>query len=153
MYLRKALINEVDLLNKIAYESEGIWGEDDDYMCMFCHDYRLTAEMVENDHVIILECNDNIAGFFTLLKRNDYYELELFYIEKIFIGEGYGKKLWLKMIEYSRANNINKIQLVASDDVLEFYKKLGAVELEKVKSTLKEGRIVTRLEYDINLSI
>lgn len=149
LHLRPASIDDVDTLNHLAYESEGIWGEDNDYMVQFCQDYKVTIEMIEDEHVCILECDDIVTGFFVLLKRNSYYELELFYIDKLFIGKGYGKKLWLKMIEYCGANNIGKIQLVASDDVLTFYKRLGASELSKVNSTLKKGRVVTRMTYDI----
>lgn len=53
------------------------------------------------------------------------------------------------MIHFCKKKGISTIGLVASQDVARFYEKLGAVEVEKIKSVLKVGRIVSRFEYHI----
>ena len=62
---------------------------------------------------------------------------------------GYGTRLWENMIEICRSNDIGKITLVGSKDVGNFYKRLGVREIEKIESSLKVGRIVSRYQYDI----
>ncbi len=147
--MRRAKINELDTLNQIAYESEGIWGEDDSYMELFSQHYKVTQEMIEKDFVYIMEEKSSIVGFFAILNKQDTAELELFYISKSYIGMGYGTRLWENMIEICRSNDIGKITLVGSKDVGNFYKRLGAREIEKIESSLKVGRIVSRYQYDI----
>lgn len=149
MNIRKANSNEADLLNRIAYESEAIWGEDAQYMALFSQTYKVTEDMIKEDYVYIMENEGVVIGFFAVLTRTHIPELELFYIEKSFIGKGYGTILWKYMIELCKENKISKIELVGSKDVVNFYIKCGAREIEKIKSTLKSGRIVSRLVYII----
>jgi len=149
MNLRRAILNEVEMLNRLAIESEGIWGEDQAYMEAFTNLYKVTNQMVREEHVYILEDQKKLIGFFALLKHEEIYELELFYIKKELIGKGYGTKLWLQMIEFCRKTNIEKIELVGSDDVFNFYKKVGAKDVERIKSILQEERVVTRFEVKI----
>lgn len=149
MNLRKAYAKESDYLNHIAFESEGIWGEDESYMAHFSQDYCVTEDMILNDYVYVLEEGSKLVGFFAVLKGKDMGELELFYVEKSYIGKGYGKILWNEMLALCKEKNIEKIGLVASKDVADFYEKLGAVETKKMKSTLQVGRIVSRFEYQL----
>lgn len=149
MKLRRAKREEVDTLNRIAVESEAYWGEDDDYMTHFSREYKVTEMMVTEDYVYILEDEQKLAGFFAIIDNDGVSELELFYIEKSLIGHGYGDKLWHQMTEFCKKEGIRKIEFVGSDDVVAFYEKLGAVPLERIKSVLQTGRIVTRFEYKI----
>jgi len=147
--LRKAYKNESKELNLIAYDSEGIWGEDEQYMIMFSREYKVTEAMIRDEHVYVLEDRDKIIGFFAIIKREGVSELELFYVHKEHIGKGYGSILWQEMITVCKVHQINRIELVASNDVAEFYRRIGAKEVTKMKSTLQEGRIVTKFEYKI----
>lgn len=149
MNLRKAKIDEVDVLNKLAYQSESYWGEDQDYMDSFRKEYSLTANMICNNDVYIMENNGKTIGFFAILRNDDTFELELFYIERTLIGKGYGSIMWRKMIELCKKKEIKKFVLVGSNDVSDFYKKLGAIEIERKESLLKSGRIVSKFEYEI----
>lgn len=147
--LRRAKPNESDVLNFIAFESESIWGEDKSYMDIFSQEYKVTKNMIENDYVYVMEDDKGIIGFFVILKDDEISELELFYIKKSFIGKGYGTLLWTNMISICKEKGIKKIGLVGSSDVGNFYKKLGAKEIGKIKSLLKVGRIVSKFEYEI----
>lgn len=147
MVLRKATIDEVTLLNKLAYDSEAFWGEDDAYMTCFSEEYALTEAMVTNDYVYILQEDDGIKGFFAIIRNEGIWELELFYIERSLIGQGYGHLLWQKMIGKCKELGINRFELVASEDVSDFYRRQGATVVERIPSLLQEGRIVIKYEY------
>lgn len=149
MNLRKAIPNESNLLNAFAFESESVWGEDESYMTLFSQEYKVTEEMIKNEYVYVLENEEMIIGFFAIIKRKERSELELFYVNRTLLGKGYGLILWSHMITICKENNIGTIELIASQDVVEFYKKIGAIEIEKIVSTLKVGRIVSRMEYNI----
>lgn len=149
MKMRKANANEATVLSDLAYASEAYWGEDESYMRQFSEQYNVTEQMIREDHVYVMETDDEIVGFFAILKRA-VPELELFYIKRKYIGKGYGKVLWSNVISVCKAHGISKIELVGSDDVVDFYIKLGAKPVERVASTLKTGRVVTRFEVEID---
>ena len=149
MKTRKANPEEALKLSKLAYASEAYWGEDADYMEKFREHYHVTESMIYMDYVYVLETDGTIIGFFAILKRT-VPELDLFYIDRELIGQGYGKILWTQMLEVCKTLGIHKIELVGSDDVAKFYVKLGAKPLERIESTLKVGRMITRFEFDIN---
>lgn len=149
MILRKATVSEVAVLNKLAYDSEDIWGEDDAYMTCFSEEYTLTEAMVTNDYVYILQEEDVIKGFFAIIRNEGIWELELFYIERSLIGQGYGRLLWQQMISKCKELGINRFELVASEDVSDFYRKQGATVVERIPSLLQEGRIVVKYEYHV----
>ncbi len=149
MNLRRAKANEVDVLNRLAIESESYWGEDENYMNLFTEKYKLTENMISNDYVYVMVDNKRLIGFFAILINQDIPELELFYVEKSMIGKGYGTLLWTNMISICKEKGIRKIEFVGSNDVLDFYIKRGAKEVEKIESVLKIGRIVSRLEFEI----
>lgn len=145
--MRKAVRTESNILNALAFESEAIWEEDENYMLKFSEAYCLTEEMIEKDCVYVMEEDERIIGFFALLRHREIPELELFYIEKSRVGHGYGTLLWNKMIDICAFEGVVRFDLVGSDDVADFYRKMGARVKERIQSTLKEGRIVTRFEF------
>lgn len=149
MNLRNAKIDELSVLNEIAFESEAYWGEDENYMNLFAEKYSVTEEMIRSDYVYFMENDKEIVGFFVLLETDNIHELELFYVKRILIGNGYGKLLWSEMCAVCKEKGIEKIVLVGSDDVVNFYKRLGAKEIGKINSSLKVGKIVTKFEYVI----
>ena len=149
MVLRKASLSEVEFLNKLAYESEGFWGEDQAYMTAFSKDYALTEKMVSEDHVYVMEDGPKINGFFAILNNPEGFELELFYVDRSLIGKGYGTRLWRMMVDKCSEIGISSFNLVASEDVEGFYRQLGAREVKRIPSILQEGRVVVVFEYSL----
>lgn len=130
-------------------ELEAFWGEDDDYMACFSNEYKVTEAMIVKDNVYILEEDQEMIGFFAIIDNDGISELELFYVDRALIGHGYGTVLWHHMVEFCKEAGIKKIEFVGSDDVVGFYEKIGAKALERIKSVLQVGRLVTRFEYEI----
>lgn len=119
MNTRKARPEEARFLSDLAYASEAYWGEDEAYMRQFAEQYKVTEQMIREDYVYVMETDGVIVGFFAILK-SEVPELDLFYINVDYIGKGYGKLLWSNMISVCKAYGINKIELVGSDDVVDF---------------------------------
>lgn len=76
-HIRIAEKNDVDVLNKIAYESEAYWGYDLEYMKRFEEIYRVTEDYIRVNPTFILLMEIQFSGF-TLFqcmiwKRNSSY--------------------------------------------------------------------------------
>lgn len=148
-YIRSAKKDDVDELNRIAYESEAYWGYDMEYMKRFEGVYRVTEDyIITNPTFVFIESN-LIIGFYSLLVHDEKAELELFYIKPQYIGKGYGKEMWNHLIDYCKRMDIKFFYLVTSPQAKGFYEKMGAVVIDEVDSLLREGRKIPRLKFEV----
>ncbi|WP_081743192.1 GNAT family N-acetyltransferase [Acetivibrio clariflavus] len=148
-YIRPAEKNDVEELNRVAYESEAYWGYDLEYMKRFEEIYRITEDyIIANPTFVFLETN-RIIGFYSLLVHDNKPELELFYIKPQYIGKGYGKEMWNHLIDYCKRMDIKFFYLVTSPQAKGFYEKMGAVVIDEVDSLLREGRKIPRLKFEV----
>ncbi len=147
--IRDAKENEHNILMELAYKSEAYWGYDLDYMNKFRSTYSVSEQFINSNPTIILEEDDNIIGFYSVIVDKSETSLEYFYIDPKYIGKGYGKTLWNYLIEDCRNRGIKEFSLVTSPQAKEFYIRMGAFICGEVESLLKKGRIIPKLNYII----
>lgn len=136
-------------LSCLAYNSEAYWGFNDDYLKNFKTNYNVTKEFIKNNNVYHLANDNDIIGFFALQKKRNYYELGFFYINVKFIKKGYGKKLWIHLLDKCKELCIPEFILIAGPEVVPFYIKMGATELKKTDSLLSKNRVISVLKYKL----
>ncbi|WBW96946.1 GNAT family N-acetyltransferase [Oceanirhabdus sp. W0125-5] len=147
--IRRAIIQESETLTNIAIQSEAYWGFDSDYMEQFKFTYKVTEEFIKNNPTFIIENDEKIIGFYSILINEHEVSLEYLYIDPEFIGKGYGKRLWNHMIEKCKNLAIKEIEIVTSPEAKEFYIKMGAVQTGEIQSLVKKERIIPQLTYKI----
>jgi len=150
MVIRGAHINECEKLNSIAVNSEAFWGYDSAFMESFKTLYNITEEFIRDCAIYVVEENENIIGFYSILTNSKEASLEYFYIDPQYIGKGYGRLLWNHMIAICSKGDINHIVLVTSPQAKDFYIKMGAVQTEEVESIVMKGRKIPKLVYGID---
>ena len=150
-HIRAAEKNDVDILNRIAYDSEAYWGYDLEYMKRFEEVYRITEEYVMSNPTFILFEANVVVGFYSLSVHDTDAELDLFYVSPQYIGKGYGKKMWDHLIDYCKKAGIVSFLLVTSPQAKGFYEKMGAVVIEQVDSLLREGRKIPKLKFEVDV--
>lgn len=151
MNVRRASPNESELLTQIAIESESYWGEDEEFIRRFSIEYRVSETFIKNNPTYVLEDDSEIVGFYAITQNNNITELEYLYIKRSMIGKGCGKFLWMHIIKKCEELGVTRIELVTSPEALDFYKRQGAKQIGVVESTLRNGRMIPKLEYQINL--
>ena len=145
--IRRAKIHESKTLTNLAIRSESFWGFDSDYMEKFKDIYKVTEEFINNNPTFIIEKDENIIGFYSVLINENETSLEYFFIEPEFIGRGYGKILWNDMVENCKNLGIKEIEIVTSPEAKAFYIKMGAVQTGEIESLVKKGRKIPQLIY------
>jgi hypothetical protein len=142
-------ISESDLLpvQKIALESEAYWGFSEEHMIGFKEKYGVSLELINSCIGYVLIKDENIIGFYMIVDRSEYMELELCYVNKKEIGNGYGRIIWSHMEKTCRSSKIEKIILICSDVVKGYYERMGAKIVEKKESIIDKGIIVNKMEY------
>lgn len=145
--------NDINGLNRIAYESEAYWGYDQEYMDRFREIYRVTDEYIKSNPTFILSDEGRMVGFYSLKKNDNETEPDFFYIDPKYIGKGYGKIMWDSLIKYCKNEGIKSFTLVTSPQARGFYEKMGAVVVEEVESILRAGRKIPKLKVNVTDSI
>jgi GNAT superfamily N-acetyltransferase len=111
--------------------------------------YKVTEEFIENNQTFLMEEDNNIMGFYSIVQDDRETSLEYFYIEPEKIGKGYGRLMWNHAIDFCREENINEIILVTSPQAKEFYIKMGAVLIGEVDSLVIKDRKIPKLIYEV----
>lgn len=151
--IKAAFESDADLLSELAYYSELYWGYDDEYMENFKLYYNVTAEFIKKNPVSVLKEDNRIIGFWGMQHATGLWELEYFYMTVGRIGKGHGRQLWGSLIEECKKNQIEKFEFVTSPQAVKFYEKMGAETIGRVKSVLKQGRMIPKLRYTLNCNI
>ncbi|WP_346928735.1 GNAT family N-acetyltransferase [Clostridium sp.] len=147
--IRRAKVGEASILTNIAINSEAYWGYDEEYMESFKNTYGVSENYISNYPTFLMEDNQIIVGFYSILMNVGETELEYFFINPDYIGKGYGKLLWKHVIENAKGLNIKELEIVTSPEAIDFYIKMGAVKVGEVESLVKVGRKIPRLIYKI----
>jgi GNAT superfamily N-acetyltransferase len=144
-----ATAEHAELLSEMAYRSEAHWGNDDEYMDQFRLHYNLTAKFISENPVYLLEENCSPVGFWGLVRAENGWELEFFYIDVRLIGKGYGRMLWDSLIGECGKIGVESFEFVTSPEAERFYTKMGAKTVGHVESLIRKGRIIPKLQYEM----
>lgn len=147
--IRRAKADEYEILTDIAIKSEAYWGYDSDYMEKFKSIYNVSEEFIKNNPTVLIEEDNSIIGFYSLICKDNETSLEYFFIEPKHIGKGYGKLLWSYLVSDCKNLGIKDFDIVTSPQAKEFYVKMGAIPCGEVESLLKKGRIIPQLIYTV----
>lgn len=149
---------EVDQINQLIYDSEAYWGEGDDFMSAFKNRYSLTEAWLESHLALSVYRHGELVGFVALdIPKDDSLSnmdnrsvyLEYFYVKSTHIGTGLGRWLWEALIQYCKGHGIEHLTWITSPGAEGFYLRHGAKRIGTVQSTLRQGREIPKLTYEV----
>jgi len=95
---------------------------------------KIEQEILQFKKYFILKEKGTIVGYAKITIQKAFVELEELYVLPQMQGKGYGKKLFGFVVDYSKANNFNKLKwncYAASEKVVNFYLKNNAKIVEE----------------------
>jgi len=147
--IRQAKACESEILTNIAAASEAYWGYDENFMKNYKAIYKVTEEFITGNPTFVIEDNEEIKGFYSILRCDNGTSAEYFYIEPKSIGKGYGKVLWSHLTKYCKEQGICEIDLVTSPQATGFYIKMGAKLAGEVDSLVIKDRKIPKFTYTL----
>ena len=105
---------------------------------------------VKQLHCFVVEYNYKIVAYFTYTfdfstwDAANFLHLDCLYIEPEYRGLGIGKRAIELLKEISSKHNCVNIQWqtpVFNEDAIAFYKKIGALEKQKIRYTLQSSKV------------
>ena len=148
--IRKAKLEEADLLSNIALESKSYWIYDNDFLEK-CKPYlTISIDDIINTSVYVIEDGISIFGFYQLKHINEKeVDLGMFFIKSEYIKKNLGAKL-IEQCKSIAKNLGYKFLIIESDpNAKGFYEKQVGIFKGYVKSEVSETRSLP--VYEIRL--
>jgi ribosomal protein S18 acetylase RimI-like enzyme len=147
--IRHARSDEADLLTELNLRSKAYWGYDEAFMELVRDDMQVTTDAILNDHVYVLENNENrIVGFYELKVVGNHLHLESLFIDPETMGSGYGRILFNHAANLAVELGYTEFTLEADPNAETFYLKMGAQRVGERESRVK-GRYLPQMLYQL----
>ena len=150
MRIRKARTDEGPILSGIALRSKAYWGYDKDFIEACKEDLTISEQKIEKNHVYVLEDPSGIIGFYCLAAKGKTGSLDFLFIDPGFIGKGYGRLLWESIMQTAREIGLEEFTIDSDPHAEEFYKKMGAVRIGEVGSTVFRDRKLPLMKVSVS---
>lgn len=146
MRIRKGLVSDLSVLNKISYAAKKHWGYPEKWMNFWKEDLLLKDADFERETVKVVELSAKIIGFGSIVEKEAYYEVTHLWLLPDYIGMGFGGLLLNDMLSLALSNK--PIRVVADPNAEAFYQKQGFSTFDQVESFPK-GRFLPLMEKGI----
>ncbi|MGI8316251.1 GNAT family N-acetyltransferase [Halobacillus mangrovi] len=144
MRIREASPEETGCLSEIAIQSKAYWGYDDWFLNTCKSDLTLTAHYIKQNPTYVIESDNKIHGFYSILLVK--HRLDHFFISPEAIGQGYGRRLWQHMVELCKIWNLSSLTIESDPHAEDFYYKMGTNRIGETESSVFPSRSLPLLE-------
>lgn len=149
LQIRAAEPHEADMLTALALRSKAQWGYSAEFMERCVPLLRVTAEYMQQNSVRVAVEDGAIVGFYSLLSTAAALELDLMFVEPGHTRAGIGAALLTHALQ-TAASTGHAYLIVESDPNAEaFYLRSGAERTGGRASTIKDGRLLPLLTFDL----
>ncbi|NKB54116.1 MAG: GNAT family N-acetyltransferase [Rhizobiaceae bacterium] len=150
MTIRRARLDEADLLTGLSMRSKQSNGYDDQFMNTCLEELTVTPERMAQGEYWVAE-RDGICGCVCLGTNNEpgSGEVHAFFIEPEKRRQGIGKMLWNKLLARAEELGLTQLHLDADPIAVPFYKKLGFETISNSPSGSIPGRFIPRMRLII----
>jgi GNAT superfamily N-acetyltransferase len=127
MAIRRAQVDEHEVLSRIALEAKAHWGYCAEDLARWKADLTVSAISLAHQPTFVAERGRCIAGFFQLSFASDDPELEHFWVLPEFMGRGVGRALLGRAVQDAAERGHIKLVIDADPNAERFYTACGAV--------------------------
>lgn len=130
----------VEIKNLIIRSKSHFHPNKEQYVVDFVQTWGPNAYYIEDNILLIAKYKDTVIGILGIRApsfKRQFAELDLLFIDNLFIGQGYGKQLWSKVKKIAKEENWNAFRFI-SDNIREmvgFYEKMGAIRIDTLNLT------------------
>lgn len=150
MKIRRAQAKDTSTLTAIALRSKQSNGYDTEFMQACREELTVTDRHLHSSEYWLAE-TDVVCGFAALRFATDagVADVESFFIDPPFQGQGVGRLLWQKLLERATQQETRMLQLAADPAAVGFYEVLGFRVTGLVPSGSIAGRTLPRMTLSL----
>jgi GNAT superfamily N-acetyltransferase len=111
--------------------------------------YKFTADQIIAIETYLMTSGNKVLGMYGFkINTNNELQLDSFFIDPEYIGQGFGKKMWLECINTGLKYNRESFIIEADPNAEEFYIKMDCYKIREIESSVQAGRLVPILGYN-----
>ena len=148
LQFEQAIKNDSKLLTETAFMSKKIWNYTDEQMSLWTNDLTITASYIEENKVFKIFDDQNYVGFFSLVPKDEFIELDHFWFLPGNTGKEFGKMSFEFIKRLAMNNNYNTLQVYSEPNADGFYSKMGGKIIQSKESKIKD-RFLSVYEFKI----
>jgi len=150
--IRRAMPEEAAVLTEIAHAAKRHWGYPENWIEHWQGDLTITRDFISNHEVYVAVTDKEIAGCCALVVKDSQAELEHMWIRPQYMGAGYGKALFVHVMQRAATLSAPAVELSADPNAEGFYKHMGATRIGEVRSEIEgQPRVLPRMTVDPDL--
>ena len=150
--IRRAMPEEAAVLTEIAHAAKRHWGYPENWIEHWKGDLTITRDFISNHEVYVAVTDKEIAGCCALVVKDSQAELEHMWIRPQYMGAGYGKALFVHVMQRAVTLSAPAVELSADPNAEGFYKHMGATRIGEVRSEIEgQPRVLPRMTVDPDL--
>jgi len=137
--IRRVKPEEADTLSQIAIAAKRHWNYPEHWMQLWIPQLTFGPAYFQEHESWAAELNGEVVAFYTLQERESNAWLENIWVLPKYIGQGFGKELFLHVLSHSRELGYTTLKLEAEPNAVGFYEKMGMRQIGEHQYEL-EGR-------------
>ena len=147
--IRRARLDEADILTDLSMRSKRSNGYDDAFMERCREELTVTAARMAAGEYWAAEA-DRICGVVCLkVTQGENGEVHAFFVDPDHQRQGVGRLLWSKVVERAKTLGMKRLCLDSDPAAVPFYQALGFIVIGEVPSGSIEGRMLPRMEVSL----
>jgi len=143
LVIRKAGLNEYEILTSIAMQSKAFWGYDESFMQQCANELLVTEAQLQKqqNYYKVAELNRQVVGFYAVRIESEVLcELDALFVLPNYMGEGVGSELLKNATALARSLSARSLKIVSDPNAKDFYLKAGAIVVGEERSSSMKGR-------------
>ena len=128
-------------MSRLALRSKAHWGYDVAFMDSVSAELTLGPGDLGTHGVVVCEVGDRIVGFYGLAGGPPEAELTYLFVDPDAMGRGYGRALWSHALARARADDVERLRVVADPHAEPFYLAMGARRVGSVPGSVPGRRL------------
>lgn len=131
LIFRPLKTSDLSLMNALMREGKGHWGYEREALDRFMASYGVDdASYFEDAFGFFVEDARGIIGYYSFKTEENPVLLDLFFLEKMRIGKGYGRFLWEHAISQARKRGWRDFIFWSDPNSQPFYERMGAIVID-----------------------
>jgi GNAT superfamily N-acetyltransferase len=141
---------ECSEISELCFRSKAFWGYDEGFMKACRNELLVSQDILTRQLCFLIFHNTQMAGFYALNRMSpDTADLSYFFIDPIYIGQGYGKRLFLHACSTASNSGFHTLRIESDPFATGFYLKMGAKDVGQTPSKSIEARMLPLLEFNL----
>lgn len=142
--------SDLPLINRLMRAGKGYWGYEEEGLDRFMKIFAISDEAYfDKTFGSIMEFPQEIIGYYLFKIHEKELELDHFFLDTQFIGQGYGRYLWEHCIEAAYQKGWNTFFFSSDPHSRGFYERMGAVQSGEKPSILLPNDMTPIMQFTI----